>query len=190
MSKLAYAINLTIDGCCDHTKVNGSEDIHVYFTDLIRKFDLLVYGRKTYELMVPFWPDVARNHSGQTNAMNDFAQAFDSVDKIVFSRSLDKVEDKRSRIVRDGPQEAIGKLKRESGKNMLLGGVDFSSQLIALGLVDEFYFVVHPIVAGEGTRLLKGISLQEKLSLRLVESKVLPSGCMALHYVKHSTPLL
>lgn len=58
MRKLIFGINLTIDGCCDHTKMSGSVEIHEYFTSLMRDVDLLVYGRKTYELMVPFWPDV------------------------------------------------------------------------------------------------------------------------------------
>ena len=96
MRNLIYAINLTIDGCCDHTKGIGYEDVHEYFTELIQEADLLVYGRKTYELMVPFWPDVAKNNSGQTAAINEFAHVFDSVKKVVFSRTLDSVEDKNS----------------------------------------------------------------------------------------------
>jgi len=85
MRKLIYAINLSIDGCCDHTKMTGDEEIHEYFANLILDAGLLAYGRITYQLMVPFWPDIAKNHSGKTKAMNDFAQAFDSIDKIVFS---------------------------------------------------------------------------------------------------------
>ena len=75
-------------------------------------------------------------------------------------------------------------MKQEPGKNILTGGVDVASQLIELGLVDEYHFVVQPIVAGEGRRLLKGISLQEKLQLKLVESKIFKSGCVALRYLK------
>ena len=186
MRKVIYGINLTIDGCCDHTKVDGHEDIHEYFAQLLRGADVLVYGRKTYQLMVPFWPDVAKNRSGQTKSMNDFAQAFASVPNIVvFSKSLEKVHDQNTRIVRANPQEEILNLKREPGKNICLGGVGLASQLITANLVDEYYFVVHPVVAGEGRRLLDGMSLPEKLRLKLAESKVLPSGCLALHYVKH-----
>ena len=76
-------------------------------------------------------------------------------------------------------------MKQEQGKDILTGGVDIPSQLIELGLVDEYRFVVHPIFAGEGRRLLEGVSLQEKLRLRLVESHIFKkSGCIALHYVK------
>jgi dihydrofolate reductase len=75
-------------------------------------------------------------------------------------------------------------LKQEQGKNILIGGVDIPSQLVELGLVDEYRFVVQPIIAGEGRRLLEGISLPQKLQLKLVESKILKSGCVALRYLK------
>ena len=114
----------------------------------------------------------------------EFAQAFVSINKIVFSQSLDRAEGENTRIVRTNLQDEILKLKQERGKNILVGGVDIPSQLIELGLVDEYRFVVHPVVAGEGRRLLEGISLQEKLQLKLVESKIFKSGCVALRYLK------
>jgi dihydrofolate reductase len=185
MRKVIFDINLTIDGCCDHTKLGPSDETFEYFINLLRDADLFVFGRKTYELMVPFWPDIAKNRSGTTKAMNEFAQAFDAVDKtFVFSRSLNKAEGKNTRIVRTGLQDEILKLKQEQGKNILIGGLNLLSQLVESGLIDEYHFVVHPIVAGEGRRLLDGISLQEKLQLKLVESTVFKSGCVALRYLK------
>jgi dihydrofolate reductase len=184
MRNLIFAINLTIDGCCDHTKVSADDELLYFFANLIRDAGPLVYGRITYQLMVPYWPDIAKNPSGQTRADIEFAQVFDSADKIVFSQSLDKVEDKNSRIVRTKPEDEILKLKQEKGKNILLGGVALPSYLIELGLVDEYIFVVQPIIAGEGRRLLEGISLQEKLKLNLVDSTVFKSGCVGLHYLK------
>ena len=182
MRNVIFAINITLDGCCDHTKFSGNEEIYEYFTYLMRDVDLFVYGRKTYQLMVPYWPDVARNQS-MTKAANEFAQAFDSINKIVFSQSLDSAEG-NTRIVRTRLQDEILKLKQEPGKNILTGGVSIPSQLIELGLVDEYHFVVQPIVAGEGRRLLEGISLQERLQLRLVEPKIFKSGIVALRYLK------
>jgi dihydrofolate reductase len=185
MRKLIFVINLTADGCVDHTKARGSDDLLQYHAQLNRDIDVLVYGRKTYELMVPFWPDVAKNHSGPTNAMNDFAQAFASVKNIiVFSRSLDSAAGQNTRIVRNGLQDEILKLKQEDGKDILTGGVDIPSQLIKLGLVDEYRFIVQPIVVGAGRRLLDSVNLPETLELELVESKVLDSGCVALRYLK------
>jgi len=145
--------------------------------------DLLVFGRKTYQLMVPFWSEVAKTQS-MTKAENEFARTFDSIQKIVFSRSLGRAEDKKTRIIRTNLHDEILKLKQEPGKNILVGGVSIPSQLIELGLVDEYRFVVGPILAGEGRRLMEGVSLPEKLQLKLVESKPFKSGCVALRYLK------
>lgn len=182
MRNVIYGINLTTDGCCDHTKFSGGEDIQEYFTDLMRDVDLIVYGRKTYQLMVPYWPDIAKNQSG-TKTANEFAQTFDAIDKVVFSRSLDNVEG-NTRVIRGNLADELIKLKQKPGKKISIGGVSLPSNLIALGLVDEFYFVVHPIIAGQGRRLFEDTALQEQLSLKLVDSKMLKSGCVALHYLK------
>jgi dihydrofolate reductase len=183
MRNLIFDINITLDGCCDHTKGTAGAEMHEYFTHLVRDADLLVFGRKTYELMVPFWPDVAKSQS-MTKAENEFAQAFDSINKIVFSRTLESTADRKTRIVRTNLRDEIVKLKQEPGKNILVGGVSVPSQLIALGLVDEYRFVVHPIIAGEGRRLLEGLSLQQSPKLKLVESKAFKSGVVALRYLK------
>ena len=183
MRKLVYAINFTLDGCFDHTKMVADEEILEYYAHVVGEADLFVYGRKTYQLMVPYWPDIAKNPSGETKAEVDFARAFDSKNKVVFSRSLESADEK-TRIVRTNLKDEILKLKQEPGKYILTGGVDVPSQLIELGLVDEFRFVVVPVIAGEGRRLMEGVSLREKLRLKLVESKVFKSGCVALRYLK------
>jgi len=183
MRNLIYAINVTLDGCYDHTKMIGSEEILEHYTQLLQEVDLFVYGRKTYQLMVPHWPNVAKDPSDNKAAI-EFAHAFCSKDKVVFSRSLENAEDKTTRIVHGNLRDEILKLKQKSGKAILAGGVDIPSQLIQLGLVDEYRFVVQPIFAGEGRRLLEGVSLPEKLRLKLVESKIFKSGCVALRYSK------
>ncbi|HUB81101.1 MAG TPA: dihydrofolate reductase family protein [Bryobacteraceae bacterium] len=184
MRKLIFAINTTLDGCVDHTKQTVDDEKLAYFTQLMRDVDLQVFGRKTYQLMVPYWPDVAKDPSS-TKADREFAQAFDSIDKIVFSRSLDKVEDAKTRIVRTDLRDEIVKLKQEPGKNIVVGGVSLPSQLMQLGLVDEYRFVVGPTLVGEGRRFLEGVSLPERLQLRFVEARFFESsGCVALHYSK------
>jgi len=183
MRNVIFAINITLDGCCDHTKTFADEELLEHYTLLLRDVDLQVFGRKTYQLMVPYWPDVAKSQS-TSKAEKEFARTFDSIKKIVFSRSLASAEDGNTRIVRTNLHDEILKLKQEPGKNILVGGVDIPSQLIELGLVDEYRFVVGPIVAGEGRRLLEGVSLRERLQLKLVESKILKSGCVALRYLK------
>jgi dihydrofolate reductase len=184
MRNVIYAINLTLDGCCDHTKFNPDEDLLEHYTSLLRDdAGVLVYGRKTYQLMVPYWPDIAKSQS-ETKADIEFAQAFVSKKKIVFSRSLASAEEGNTRIVRSNLRDEILKLKQESGKDILAGGVDVPSQLMKLGLIDEYRIVVAPIIAGEGRRLFEGVSLPEKLRLKLVESKTFKSGSVALRYLK------
>ncbi len=185
MRNVVFAINVTFDGCCDHTKFSPDEETLAYFTRLTREADTFLYGRKTYQLMVPYWPDVAKDPSEQTKPDYEFAQAFDAVNKIVvFSKSLDRAEGNKTRIVRTNLHDEVLKLKQEQGKAILTGGVTIPSQLIELGLVDEYHVVVHPIVLGEGRRLFEDINLQEKLQLKLVEAKPFKSGSVALHYLK------
>jgi dihydrofolate reductase len=183
MRNVIYAINITLDGCCDHTKQLVDEEALEHHTHLLRDFDVLVFGRKTYQLMVPYWPDIAQSQS-ESKADIEFAQAFVSKKKVVFSGSLASAEDGNTRIVRTNLHDEILKLKQEPGKDILVGGVDIPSQLIELGLVDEYRFVVTPIIAGEGRRLLEGVNLPEKRQLKLVESKAFKSGCVALRYLK------
>jgi dihydrofolate reductase len=187
MRNLIYAINLTLDGCCDHTKGMADEELLDHYTQLLLDVDLLIYGRKTYQLMVPYWPDVANNPS-ETKADRDFAKTFVSKNKVVFSRSLDsaqvKKEDTNARVVRTDLRDEILKLKNEPGKPILVGGVDIPSQLVELGLVDEFRVVVAPVIAGQGRRLFDDVGLPQKLRLNLVETKTSKSGSVALRYVK------
>jgi len=185
MRKLIFAINTSLDGCCDHTKFIPDDETMTYFMHLTHDAGTLLYGRKTYELMVPYWPDVAKNPAGDRKADVEFAQAFNAVNNIVvFSRTLAQAEEKNTRIIHTGLQDEILKLKQEQGKSILLGGVDLASQLAALGLIDEYHFVVHPIVAGAGRRLFEDIDPQQKMQLKLAETKTFKSGNVALRYVK------
>ena len=183
MRTLIYAINVTLDGCCDHTKAFGDDEILEHYTQLLREADLQVFGRKTYQLMVPYWPEVAKNAS-ESKASVEFARTFDSIQKIVFSRSLEKAESRNTQILRGNLRDEVLKLKQEKGKSILVGGVDIPTQLVNLDLVDEFRVVVQPIIAGEGRRLFDRLTLPEKLRLKLVDSKILKSGCVALRYLK------
>ncbi len=135
--------------------------------------------------MVPYWPDIAKNPSGQTKEDIKFAQSFDAIDKIiVFSQSLDRAGRGKTRIVRTNLHDEILKLKQEKGKNILTGGVALPAQLAEMGLIDEYRFVVHPIVIGEGRRVFEGTDLKERLKLKLVDSTAFKSGAVVLRYLK------
>src|SRR5277367_3596419 len=175
MRNLIFAINTSLDGCCDNTKTTlqradsvsteGMDEILEHYARQLQEADLLVYGRKTYQLMVPFWPDVARNRS-LSKAAIAFADVFDSLDKLVFSRTLESVGE-RTRIVRTDLRDEILKLKQQEGKSILTGGVELPSQLIELGLVDEYRIMIFPSITGEGRRLLDGTTLHKKIPLEL-----------------------
>src|SRR4051794_1722183 len=136
MRNLVFAINVSIDGCCDHTASIPDDEVLDYFTRLTRETDVLLYGRKTYQLMVPYWPEVAKANSGHTKAESDFAQAFLSVPQtIVVSKSLSESENKSVSISREIPKDEIRELKQGQGGIILTGGVSLPSELIALGLI-------------------------------------------------------
>jgi dihydrofolate reductase len=184
MRKLIYAINGTLDGCFGHTDgIPPDEGDMEYHMNLLRGVDTLVFGRKTYQLMVPYWPDALKDPS-ERKEDREFAREFVSKKIVVFSRTLESAEDKNTRIVRTNLRDEILKLKQEPGKNILAGGLDIPSQLIELGLVDEYRFMVLPVIAGKGQRLMEGVSLPEKVKLKLAESEILRSGSVALRYLK------
>jgi dihydrofolate reductase len=184
MRKLIYAINGTLDGCFGHTDgIPPDEGDMEYHMNLLRGVDTLVFGRKTYQLMVPYWPDALKDPS-ERKEDREFAREFVSKKIVVFSRTLESAEDKNTRIVRTNLRDEILKLKQEPGKNILAGGLDIPSQLIELGLVDEYRFMILPVITGKGQRLMEGANLPEKVKLKLAESKILPSGSVALRYLK------
>jgi len=183
MRKLIYAINVSLDGCCDHTKFNPSDDLMDHFTELLQSTSLVIYGRKTYDLMIPFWPDVARNQNFN-RAENDYAKAFASLGRVLVSRTAADSGDPQTTVIRGDLKEEIMKLKNQPGKDLSTGGVELAAELIALGLVDEFHIVVHPLIVGQGRRLFSDANFPGKLGLTLEDTKILPSGCVVLRYQK------
>ena len=185
MRKVVFAINITTDGYCNHTDGIVTEELHDFFTGLLRNASVLLFGRITYQLMVPYWPDIARKQS-ESGATYEFARVFDSLDKIVFSTTLKHVEGDNTRIVQGNVVEEVLALKQQPGKDILLDSLSIASQLSERGLIDEYHFVVHPVVAGKGPRLFDTVKPQESLPLDFIGLKTLQSGVVALHYKKHA----
>ncbi|MGB8644734.1 MAG: dihydrofolate reductase family protein [Anaerolineae bacterium] len=185
MRKVVFAINITTDGFCNHTDGIADDELHEYFTRVLRNASLLLYGRITYQLMVPYWPDIARNQS-ETEATNEFARVFDSLDMVVFSTTLQHVDGNNRRIVRANVAEEVVALKQQPGKDICVGSLSIASQLSARGLIDEYRFVVHPVVAGKGPRLFETVKPQDTLRLDFMDSETFRSGVVALHYRKNA----
>lgn len=181
MRKLVYGINLSADGCCDHSKFGGSADVHDYFRELLEDVDLLIYGRKTYELMVPFWPELAQSQS-MDPVTNAFARAFASVPRVLVTRNAKAAVDEHTSIIYENVRKEIFKLKQRPGKAISTGGVELPAQLIQWGLVDEFHLVIHPVIVGEGRRLFTEMRLPENMGLAFKSSERFANGCMALRY--------
>ncbi len=183
MRKVIFGINITLNGICDHTEVIADDELHEYFTQLLQSVDLVVFGRHTYHLMYPYWADVAK-HQSETTATNEFARTFDSLDRIVYSKTMTGAEWNNTIISRADPREEISKLKQQNGKHISISSISIASRLMQAGLIDEYHFVVQPILAVSGKRLFDTDELRERLQLRLVESITLRSGVVALHYQK------
>lgn len=185
MRKVVFAINITTDGYFGHEDMIADEELHQYFAELLCSASVILFGRKTYQLMVPYWPEVAKNQSG-AEATNEFARVFDSLDKVVFSTTLKHVEGTNTRIVRANIAEEVLALKQQPGKDICVSGLSIASQLSDRGLIDEYRFVVHPVVAGKGPRLFETVKLQARLLLDFIGSKTFHSGVVALQYRKHT----
>ena len=109
------------------------------------------------------------------------AEVMNSASKIVFSRTLDKVERSNTRLVKDNTAEEILKLKQQPGKDMvILGSCSIVSALGQRGLIDEYSFMVNPIILGRGRSISQGI--KDRLNLKLLETRTFKSGNVLLHY--------
>jgi len=182
MRKIVYGINISIDGCVGHSTFNPSEDVYDYFINLLNEADQIVYGRKTYELMFPYWSDVLSDPTASKDELS-FAKTITAINKLVFSKTLTSVGD-NARLAKDDFATEIQRLKQQPGKNISLGGVDVPSQLMALGLVDEYHFLVHPVLVGRGVHLFDYGSLTKNINLEAVNVTTFKSGCTAFHYAK------
>lgn len=182
MRTATFCMNISLDGYCDHTIGNPDEALMDYFTGTMDDVDLIFYGRVIYQMMFPYWEDVAKARSG-TAAENRFAEKLISINRVVVSRTLDSA-DEQTQIIRSNPAEALLALKQQPGKKISVDSVSMLPELITAGLIDEFQLVIHPVIVGSGRRLLDAGSLQEKLNLQLADTIVFKSGCVAHHYVK------
>ncbi len=180
MRKVTFAINITLDGYCGHESGIADDELHKYFTGLLRDSDVHIFGRHTYHLMYPYWHDVAVNGS-ETEVINEFARVFDSIPKIVFSTTLKSVEWNNTTLLHSNLREEIIKLKGQPGKNIAIGSLKIASQVAGWDLIDEYHLVFHPVIAGKGPRLFESV---ENRILKLVDSKTFRSGVVALHYKK------
>ena len=181
MRPLRYSINVTLDGCCDHRVIPADEELHRHHAANLERADALLFGRVTYEMMEAAWRQTAKGTWPEWMAdwMIPFARAIDGAKKYVVSDTLDRV-DWNAELVQGDLGNAVQQLKQESGEGLYVGGVTLPLALADLGLIDEYEFVVQPILAGHGPTLFAGLS--ERLELKLVGRQEFRSGAVALRY--------
>src|SRR6476619_7016731 len=136
MRKLIAAINMTLDGFCDHTAMIADEEIHQHYNELLSNADTLIYGRITYQLMESYWPTVVKNPTGN-KPMDEFAVLIDNISKIVYSHTLKNVVWKNSKLKKEVIKEEILELRQQAGKNILVGSPSLIVALTQLKLIDE-----------------------------------------------------
>ena len=183
MRKVMFAMNISIDGCFSHTHFNPGEELMDYFTGLMHDTGVIVYGRKTYELMVPFWPEVAKKRTDRPCDVA-FADVMTPIEKIVLSRTL-KTAGENTRIVSEYPEGLIRSLKERPGKKIAFGSTSMLPRLLGAGLIDELYLIVHPILVGENKHLFDDFLAPEQLNFQLEHTRQFKSGVIALHYQKN-----
>jgi dihydrofolate reductase len=178
MSTIIAAINMTLDGYCDHTAVDAGEEIHWHYADLLASAEAILYGRITYQLM-EFWPPLVKNPSGNAS-MDEFALVMDKVPKIVFSHTLKKLDWHSAQLSGRSLEEELKHRRQEPGKPVYLGSPSLIVAGTNLRLIDEYQICVHPVIAGKGMLLFKEI--QEAMELKGVGTKSFDSGAVVLYY--------
>ncbi|HKJ81602.1 MAG TPA: dihydrofolate reductase family protein [Ignavibacteriaceae bacterium] len=178
MRKIIAALNMTVDGICDHTAGIPDEEIHQHYTELLGQGDAILYGKTTYQLM-EFWRTFLEKPSGE-KSMNDFAGAIDKIPKIVFSNSLKNVDWESATIAKSDLKDEVLELRKKSGKDILVGSRSLIIQLLKLNLIDEFQLCIHPMVEGKGLSLFEDIN--DRIIFKLVKSKIFKNGAIILYY--------
>jgi dihydrofolate reductase len=182
MRKLIAAINMTLDGFCNHTAMIADDEIHQHYNELLRNADTLIYGRTTYQLMESYWPSVVKKPTGN-KAADEFAVLIDNISKIVYSRTLQQVDWKNTILKKEIIREEVIELKKSrngGSKNMIVGSPGLIVAFAQLDLIDEYQLGLQPTILGSGLPLFKNIS--ERINLKLLKTKTFACGAVALYY--------
>lgn len=178
MRKLVAGLNMSLDGFCDHTAMGADDELHDHYTELLKNAGTLVYGRVTYQLMESYWPNLVKNPSG-SRSDDEFALVIENIPKLVFSRTLKGVTWKNSRLAKGSLQEEIGELKKQPGKDILVGSPSLIAACTNLDLVDEFQICIHPTIVGRGLILFKDIT--DRKDLQLIKTRTFGCGAVVFY---------
>jgi dihydrofolate reductase len=181
--KIIMALNVTPDGFCDHRVMIADAELHHYFSNMLHDAATLLFGRKTFQLMDPYWPEIARDRTGTASEI-EFADYIEAIQKIVFSRKGIETSWHNTTVIKEMNPDEIQKIKSEPGGNIMVGSPSIIDQLSAWGLIDEYFYVMQPIIGGSGKRFFESSQLNNKVRLQLMDARKLDSGIISLHYKK------
>ena len=180
MRKLIFSINVSLDGFADHTVAIADDELHEFYTDQLNTIDTILFGRVTYQLFESYWP-LAPTDPQSTKSTIEFANKINAMPKIVFSRTLQNADWNNTKLVKGNMVEEVSKLKHGNGKSMSVGGLSMAKTLTNLSLIDDYWFLVQPVIVGQGRHIFDGIN--DRLDLKLANVKTFHSGVVVLHYL-------
>ena len=183
MRKVTYAMSVSLDGFIEATNGDLSwsfpdEELHTHFNDRENAIDTYLYGRRLYENMAAYWPTADENPAAPEYE-REYARIWKSKPKVVFSRTLERVE-WNSRLVRGNIPDEVNKLRKQPGKDMSVAGAEIASTFMQLGLIDEYWLYVHPVILGGGKPMFH--QLRNEIDLELVETRTFGSRVGLLRY--------
>jgi dihydrofolate reductase len=182
MAKLIYSALTSLDGYVSDEDGNfdwaaPSEEVHAFANDLERSIGTHLYGRRMYATMV-YW-ETAHTLPESSPVELDYAEVWQSADKIIYSTTMDEVSSASTRIERDFDPDSIRQLKRSADRDLSVGGAELAAQAIKAGLVDEYHLFLNPVLVGGGTAALPD---NIRLDLELVDEHRFRNGVVHLHY--------
>jgi dihydrofolate reductase len=181
VAHLIYAAIASLDGCIADEDgkfdwAEPDEEVHAFVNDLMRPVGTHLYGRRMYETLVA-WETL--DTTGQSRAMQDYAELWRAADKIVYSRTLETASSARTRIEDDFDADAVHRLKASSGNDLLIGGPELAAQAFQAGLVDDCHLFLVPFLVGGGAKALPD---KVRVPLELLDERRFGAGVVHLHY--------
>jgi dihydrofolate reductase len=181
VAKLIYSMLASLDGYIADESGNfdwaaPDDEVHAFVNDLERSIGTMLLGRRMYDVLVA-WETM--DTAGEPDAIKDYASLWRDVDKVVFSRTLDRPASARTRIEREFDADAIRRLKTAAARDLSIGGPQLASQAFKAGLVDECHLFLMPVIVGGGKRCLPS---DARLQLELVDERRFESGAVHVHY--------
>lgn len=181
MGLLTFCLNVTIDGCVDHSEGVADDETHAYFTRLMDENGAILWGRVTYEMMESYWPAVACGEVEAPESIREWAVKLESKRKYVVSSTRKEYSWTNSYHLSGQLEAEIQRLKDEMPLGVLLGSSNLAVTLERMGLIDEYKFLVQPRLVGHGPTLYEG-GLPSTRRLELVSAVPLSNGAVAMHY--------